>query len=398
MAPPAVVLDWPVGTGTGWGVFGLNLALELSRQGDVQPLLLTGTDPAALHPIHRHVLGLPLAQQRELQALLDAAGPAGVRCDYPVLRALGNGLTRHDLSARLLSGHDVGVVFFEDTVLMPDALARGREFATIIAGSEWNGAVLRAAGLDQVQVVQQGIDPTLFHPAPRAGVFGERFVVFSGGKLEYRKGQDIVVAAFRIFRQRHPDAVLLTAWHNAWPQTMVGVETTGRVQGRPGVDAQGRLGVTEWLVRNGIPADACVDLGPLPNYLMGPAVREADVALFPNRAEGGTNLVAMEAMACGVPAILSANTGHLDLLRPGDGAWPLARQGPVRGQCPLFRGTEGWGECDVDEVVEALELAYQQRDAFRRRGEAGARFLHAQWTWRRQAERLLHAALAPVPA
>ena len=44
---------------------------------------------------------------------------------------------------------------------------------------------------------------------------------------------------------------------------------------------------------------------------MGAVMQEADVALFPNRCEGGNNLVALEAIASGVPTILSANTGHL---------------------------------------------------------------------------------------
>src|SRR3546814_1575573 len=50
---------------------------------------------------------------------------------------------------------------------------------------------------------------------------------------------------------------------------------------------------------------------------MAPIVREMDAALFLSRCEGGTNLVAMECMACGVPTVLSANTGHLDLVGSG---------------------------------------------------------------------------------
>jgi hypothetical protein len=46
-------------------------------------------------------------------------------------------------------------------------------------------------------------------------------------------------------------------------------------------------------------------------------LREIDVAVVPNRFEGGTNLVAMECMACGMPVILSANTGYLVCNRLG---------------------------------------------------------------------------------
>ena len=55
----------------------------------------------------------------------------------------------------------------------------------------------------------------------------------------------------------------------------------------------------------------------------------------------------MECMACGVPAILSANTGHRDLLaRPG-AALALERQGavaPAAGDPPGFLAD--WGESD----------------------------------------------------
>lgn len=42
----------------------------------------------------------------------------------------------------------------------------------------------------------------------------------------------------------------------------------------------------------------------------------ADAAVFPNRQEGGTNLVAMEALGCGVPCIISNRTGQADIAIP----------------------------------------------------------------------------------
>lgn len=393
-APAAVVLDWPIGTGTGWQVFGLNLALELVRDGRVTPLLLEPTDLAALHPLQRHILALPIAQQVELRALLAAAGADGMHADYPVLRALGNNFQGIEANRRLASDRDLGVIFFEDTALAPEALARGRAFETIVAGSGWNGRVLEAAGLRNVRVIPQGIDPSVFHPAPRTGLFADRFVVFSGGKLEYRKGQDLVVAAFRQFRSRHRDALLLTAWHNPWPQTIVGLDSAGLVRGLPGLDARGRLALAPWLAANGLGQDAVLDLGALPNHQMAQAVREADVALFPNRCEGGTNLVAMETMACGVPAILSANTGHLDLLQDPRAAFPLTRQSRVRGHCPLYRGTEGWGESDVGEIVAQLEAIYQDRAAAGATGRRGAELLREEWSWRRRTGEMLDLLLS----
>ncbi|MBK8005947.1 MAG: glycosyltransferase family 4 protein [Gemmatimonadetes bacterium] len=388
-APEAVVLDWQIGTGTGWQVFGLNLALQLACDGRVVPLLLEPVDPALLAPLHRHALALSLAQQAELRGMLAAVGSAGLDCDYPVLRALGNGFQGNPAGATLRSARDLGVIFFEDTALTPDALARARRLDCIIAGSAWNGALLRAAGLPRVHVIPQGIDPTIFHPAERSGLLRDRFVVFSGGKLEYRKGQDLVIAAFRAFRQRHPEALLLTAWHNPWPQTLVGLDSAGHVRGLPGVDQAGRLQLLPWLAANGVPAGSVLDVGALPNHQMAATVREADVALFPNRCEGGTNLVAMEAMACGVPALVAANSGQLDLLAEPEAAVPLTRQGPPRGACPFYQGREGWGESDVEEMLEALEAAWQHREAMQERGRRAAAWMARAWSWRSRTQEVL---------
>jgi hypothetical protein len=57
----------------------------------------------------------------------------------------------------------------------------------------------------------------LFRPRPKTGWHGDRFKIFSGGKLEFRKGQDLVLLAFRAFAHRHSDVLLGTAWSQPWP-------------------------------------------------------------------------------------------------------------------------------------------------------------------------------------
>ena len=55
-----------------------------------------------------------------------------------------------------------------------------------------------------------------------------------------------------------------------------------------------------WLELNDIPAANHVNLRMMPQSDFAALFRRVDAALFTNRAEGGTNLVAMEAMAAGV--------------------------------------------------------------------------------------------------
>jgi len=147
-------------------------------------------------------------------------------------------------------------------------------------------------------------------------------------------------------------------------------------------------------VANGLDAGQIIDIGTLPNHAMGRVLQEMDVALFPNRCEGGTNLVAMECMACSLPTIVSANTGHLDLVANRCALCPETRQNPLPVATETAIGTDGWGESDVEEIVETLEQIWSDRESARMRGLAGVESLH-RWSWRNQI-RELHDVLKAI--
>ena len=380
-------IGWSIGSMTGWGVYGMNLALQLQQKPGLELLLLNppAIDVNQLNPLHKALLMPAFSGQQKVRQILDQNPDKNIAFDLPVLHALGNNFSGAK-THRILGKTTVGAIFFENTQLTAEAIAKAKSYDLILPGSSWNTQVLQGYGLTNVRTLIQGIDPTIFHPAPKSNFFGNRFVVFSGGKLEYRKGQDIVVAAFKRFQKRHSEALLLTAWHNFWPQYMMGLEQTGNVIGLPQVTEDKRLRITEWLVANGIPATAIIDIGPIPNHLVGQILREADVAVFANRCEGGTNLAAMESLACGVPTILSQNTGHLDLVA-GDRCYPLKTQGPVK-PISIFPGVEGWGESSVEEVVEMLETVYNNREEAKHRGQAAVSFMQ-NLTWEKQTNRLI---------
>lgn len=87
------------------------------------------------------------------------------------------------------------MIFFEDTIL-PDATKICADYALVVSGSCWCEDVLRANRVTNVATVIQGVDISVFHPGPRADTLEGRFAVFSGGKLEHRKAQDLVIQAF----------------------------------------------------------------------------------------------------------------------------------------------------------------------------------------------------------
>ncbi|NJL38891.1 MAG: tetratricopeptide repeat protein [Leptolyngbyaceae cyanobacterium SM1_4_3] len=386
-SPFSMGIGWELSAATGWGIYGTNLALQLLKTREFKPIaLLPPFTSADFNPLHQALLRPLFDEPQRIEQILQQNPGKALTGNFLMLKALGNQFETTPKLERVSGKRNVGVIFFEDTQLGSTALARANSYDLILAGSSWNAEVLKSYGCAHVCLVPQGIDPAIFHPAPRSGVLGDRFVIFSGGKLEYRKGQDIVIKAFRIFHSRHPEALLLTAWHNFWPQTMTELEQAGHITGLPKVSANGRLQIQAWLTENGIPAIACIDVGLIPNHLVGQILREADVAVFPNRCEGGTNLAAMESLACGVPTILSANTGHLDLIDENH-CYSLKTQGEVKPN-HSYPGVAGWGESDPEELVEVLEAIYTNRQEAQQRGINATHFMQ-DWTWENQVGRLV---------
>ncbi|MCC7168435.1 MAG: glycosyltransferase [Rhodospirillales bacterium] len=368
-----VGLDWPVSSYTGWGVFGLHLALAIERQGKAKPVLF--------HPPAIDLDSVRAARFRAIEVRPLPSAPL----DFPVLRALGNDGQRITAIEGL---EDRGLIFFENTLFSPQGLAGLGALKTLIAGSAWNGWLLTQAGLGNVAVRPQGVDETLFFPGARMGLWRERFVVFSGGKIELRKGQDIVLKAFARFQARHPEALLVTAWHNFSTDRLADMARSPHGVGPVPKDAKGLPDFAAWATANGLAPDAFLDLGFRSNREMGAILRECDTALFPNRAEGGTNLVAMECLASGLPTILAANTGQLDLTESVP-CFPLRRQAPVE-RTLAGMACAGWGESDLEEIDQRLEAIYADRKGARELGRESAKAMLA-WTWSIRAQAVAEA-------
>lgn len=318
-------LTWQTGVPTGWGMFGAHLALTAARQG------------------HRVTLEMaPDAQQ--YPALLAMHQP----CPEGAVRVSPGG---NDI---LTAPREDATLFVFESSAFSAAMLRSLEGRRLVVGSAWCASVCKGYGLP-VTVAHQGYDADVFRPYGRELRPSDgRFRIFSGGKLEFRKGQDIVIEAFRRFHRRHPDSVLVTNWWNAWPETMRGIEARGYVEGLP------VAGVVPWLVQQGIPARAVQDVGVLKQEDVAAVMRGCDVAVFPNRGEGAINMVACEALGCGLPTIVADNTGQRDLIEHS-AAIPLRLQGMVRNAPAPWRDTEGWGESDPAEIVWALERVYADR-------------------------------------
>ncbi|MEO5333748.1 MAG: glycosyltransferase, partial [Magnetococcus sp. YQC-5] len=181
------------------------------------------------------------------------------------------------------------------------------------------------------------------------------------------------------FHAQHPDAFLLTAWNNKW------LTADARFDDRHVHGLPENNDINGWLGQY-LPDGSFLDIGEVPNPMTAAILREAHVGIFPNRCEGGTNLVAMECMAVGIPVVLACNTGHLDLINP-EHCYPLLQQGPCMDPHTGHHLVD-WGESSVDEIVDCLEMIYTSPSEARRRGMNGSDFIR-KYSWQRQCDQLL---------
>ena len=299
-----------------------------------------------------------------------------------------------------ISGHDfrpmnpadwnrinIGYCFFENDI---EALRHTRraaqEWHFIVAGSSWCEYQLRIGGVRSTSTILQGVDPANFYPVPQRQEDG-RFIVFSGGKFEYRKGQDLVIAAMRVFMKRHQDAFLACSWINQWPFSLATMVHSPHIKFHPSEEDCMPI-LQRTLNENNIPLDR-VYLAPLvDNSLIRQIYQQTDVGIFPNRCEGGNNMVMCEYMACGRTVIASDATGHADVIT-GQNAFPLSSYSPI-----LIKGAEDkpsaiWHEASVDELIEQLEFAYRNRNLCSQKGQVAAEDMK-QLAWDKAA-REFHA-------
>ena len=290
---------------------------------------------------------------------------------------------------------NIGYCFFENDIEAYRHMGQAAvDWDYIVAGSSWCEYHLRLGGVRQTSTILQGIDPVHFYPgAPRPD--DGRFIVFSGGKFELRKSQDIVIAAMKVMMERHDDVWLSCAWHNQWPYSIATMSGTPNIafEMDEGLSCNDLLQAT--LVRNRIDLERVMVHQMACNSAMREIYLQSDIGLFPNRCEGGNNMVMSEYMACGRTVIASDKTGHADVITEQN-ALPLRQ---YRQQLSEWgdRPSALWFQPSVEETIELLEFAYWNRGLLHQKAEQAAKDL-GQLSWHAAAVQFHQIAVDLVGA
>ncbi|MFO1488997.1 MAG: glycosyltransferase [Verrucomicrobiota bacterium] len=228
----------------------------------------------------------------------------------------------------------------------------------------------------KVQVVPNGIDPERFRPdaAPRTLATDKSFkFLFVGGTIG-RKGTDILLDAF------------LKAFTAADDVALV-IKDFGGSTFYKGQTLSERI--VEYQRRPNAPQIIYLDTELAPEELPG-LYTACDCLVHPYRGEG-FGLPVLEAMACGLPVMVTAG-GATDDFATDDFAIriPARRRDIGREISGMPLAGEAWLlEPDLNVLIERMKSLAANRDAAKVLGRKASKHVRQNWTWNRAAETAL---------
>jgi len=269
------------------------------------------------------------------------------------------------------AGRRIAYTVWESTRLPDDWFGPLGRADRIWTATAWGKRVFAANGFDpeRIDVVPEGVDPALFHPGvPPVDAFpAQPFKFLAIGRWERRKGMAELVQAFdREFGDRD-DVVLVLA---------------GLYSGRLDLDLGAELRALDLKHPQRLKIVPPVDA----HRVFAGIYTACDAFVAPSRAEGW-GLPVIEAMACGLPTIVTGYSGPTEFI--GEHAWRIDhRLVPV--DQPFFQRADGdlglWAEPDWRHLRHLMREVYENRAAAKERGLAGSAHVRRAFSWERAAD------------
>lgn len=232
----------------------------------------------------------------------------------------------------------------------------------------FNVETFQASGVRvPIRVMPLGVDPGFLNPGIAGFRPSDRFTFLSVFEWGERKAPEILLRAFADTFKESEDVVLLLAIFNRDPT----------------------IDVRQEVARLDLPASAPIVLMVNPefaDYQMGSLYRSADAFVLPTRGEGW-GMPVLEAMACGLPAIVTNWSGPADFLT-ADVGYPLdvAAMVNAEARCPYYDGFQ-WAEPDAEHLRFLFREVFDHPDDARAKGLAAAAEVARSYTWAQTAAR-----------
>jgi glycosyltransferase involved in cell wall biosynthesis len=266
------------------------------------------------------------------------------------------------------------VVFYSvwETDRLPLPYCRNLDFADQIwTPTRWGASVLANSGVNalKIRTVPEGVDAAIFRPGPSRDGAHRTFEFLFVGKWEERKGIQILLSAFTSeFQPSEPVRLTLHCGHDRIlgfsvddlvSQQLAGSHTVSRIRISPRLDQ--------------------TDLTSL--------MQAADAFVLPTRGEGW-GLPILEAMACGLPVIVTNHGGHLEFCNERN-AHLINVKSMVEARDPHFFPPPidwgCWAEPDIRHLQQIMRSVVSDPQPSASKSNQALCDAHNKWTWERAA-------------
>ncbi len=246
----------------------------------------------------------------------------------------------------------------------------------ILVTCEWARTVLLENGIwrTPIDIVPLGVDRAVFSDKVRpATARGSATVFMSVGKLERRKGQRELLAAFEAAFTPKDDVKLVLICHNPFVDDATFKSMTAPFR-------HSRMAARITIVSNPFPTQA--DLAAV--------MATADCGVFPVRAEGW-NLEALEMLSMGKAVIATACTAHTSFMNGSNARLIEASEleesvpGETRGRWAA------WGATQHEQLVHELRAVHQARQGGSLALNVSGIATATAHSWTASARALLHS-------
>jgi glycosyltransferase involved in cell wall biosynthesis len=323
-----------------------------------------------------HLLGaLPEAQFALMGRVGDVRDPSVLAASYRPIQANTGGIWHEQPRIEWMTtpfARNIAIVPFETTRIPPSWVSRINYFDALLVPCKQNVKMMRDSGVTvPISVIHWGVDPKLFYEIKRTNrtklssdrnhkdgaVYTHRpFTFGTMGMLSLRKGTDVLIDAFERAFPNGEDVRLIC-------------KTSGRYY--PFMHPDKRI----------IPI-----VGPVTHQeMMDDFMSEIDCFVFPTRGEG-FGLTPLEAMATGVPAIVTNWSGPVEYMN-NDVGWTLdyTMDKATDFTDKVYKEDCGeWAIPSVDHLVQLMRDAYNNEELTKKKGNAAAEYVRKKWLWSQQ--------------
>lgn len=250
---------------------------------------------------------------------------------------------------------NIAIVPFETTLIPPSWVPRINSFNALFVPCEQNKQMMIDSGIKiPIEIIHWGVDTNKFFELKRP--VKDIFTFGTMGALSRRKGTHILIDAFQRAFPNESDVRLICKTSNRAYPFMV---KDNRIE---------------------------VQMGPVSHdELINEFFKRVDCFVFPTLGEG-FGLTPLEAMATGIPSIVTGWSGPKEYMNDAVG-WSIEHtmDEAVEFSDPsigVYKEPCGqWAIPSMDHLVYLMRYAYEHRDEVRAKGVAAAAYVRDQWTW-----------------